>query len=139
MYVTPHAWTAFGEEVMGRRIVQLDRSKWDYRHQILAQKHLRPWQLFLAAKWLELRFHLTPGRQWSMFAGGDRSMRRQRLWVFRHISVTWLAEVFEFLFKTSHASEPVTLAEVDGPLRPLTTTGLHLIAESRGHSSMSDG
>ncbi len=72
MYVTPHAWTAFGEEVMGRRVVQLDQSKWDYRHQILAQKHLRPWQLFLAAKWLELRFHLTPGRLWSMLAGGDR-------------------------------------------------------------------
>ncbi len=79
MYVTPHAWTAFGEEVMGRRIVQLDQSKWDYRHQILAQKHLRPWQLFLAAKWLELRFHLTPGRLWSLLAKGDRSMRHQRL------------------------------------------------------------
>ena len=42
MYVTPHAWTPFGEEVRGRGVVQLDRAKWDYRHQILAQKHLRP-------------------------------------------------------------------------------------------------
>ncbi len=117
MYVTPHAWTGFGEEVMGRRIVQLDQSKWDYRHQILAQKHLRPWQLLLAAKWLELRFHLTPGRVWSMLGGGDRLTRRHRRWVFRHVSVVWLAEVFEFLFKTTFASEPVTFAELTG-VRP---------------------
>ena len=70
MYVTPHAWTPFGEEVRGRRVVQPDQAKWDYRHQVLAQKHLRPWQLFLAVKWLELRFHLTPGRLWSMLRGG---------------------------------------------------------------------
>jgi anaerobic magnesium-protoporphyrin IX monomethyl ester cyclase len=118
MYVTPHAWTAFGEEVRGRRVVQLDQAKWDYRHQILAQKHLRPWQLFLAAKWLELRFHLTLGRIWSMIAGGDRSLRRQRLRVTRHVAVVWLAEVFEFLLGTSFAREPVTLDEMDSPRRP---------------------
>ena len=118
MYVTPHAWTAFGEEVRGRRVVQPDQSKWDYRHQVLSQRHLRPWQLFLAAKWLELRFHLTPGRLWSMLGGGDRSSRRQRRWVFRHISIVWLAEVFEFLFGTSFAKKAVTLAELEGPRRP---------------------
>jgi anaerobic magnesium-protoporphyrin IX monomethyl ester cyclase len=115
MYVTPHAWTAFGEEVQGRRIVQLDQAKWDYRHQILAQKYLQPWQLFLAAKWLELRFHLTPARLWSMLRGADRSRRYQRRWVFQHIAATWLAEVFEFVFKTSFASEPITLADRESP------------------------
>lgn len=124
MYVTPHAWTAFGGEVMGRRVVQLDQAKWDYRHQILAQKHLRPWQLFLAAKWLELRFHLTPGRLWSMFAGGVRASRGQRRWVFRHISVTWLAEVFEFLLETSFAGEPVTFAEAEAPRQSAMSLGM---------------
>ncbi len=119
MYVTPHAWTAFGDEVRGRLVVQLDRAKWDYRHQILAQTHLRPWQLFLAAKWLEIRFHLTPGRIWAMIGGGDRSTRRHRRWVFRHIGVVWLAEVFEFVFRTTFAGRPVTLAEAEGPRRPI--------------------
>src|SRR3954469_13770287 len=44
MYVTPHAWTPFGEEVRGRGIVQPDQEQWDYRHQVLAQDKLRPWQ-----------------------------------------------------------------------------------------------
>jgi len=132
MYVTPHAWTAFGEEVMGRRVVQLDQAKWDYRHQILAQEHLRPWQLFLAAKWLELRFHLTPRRLWSMIAGGDRSGRRQRRWVFRHVSVVWLAEVVEFLLGTSFADGPATFAEAGGPDRPSVPPGAGAAADVRG-------
>src|SRR5262249_37346408 len=57
MYVTPHAWTPFAREVQGRPIVEPDQARWDYRHQVLAQRTLRPWRLFVEVKWLELRFH----------------------------------------------------------------------------------
>lgn len=97
MYVTPHSWTPFGEAIRNREIVEPDQSKWDYRHQVLAQERLSPRQLFLAVKWLELRFHLRPGRLWSLLWDRDRARRRQRRWVFRHIGLVWLAEVFEFL------------------------------------------
>jgi anaerobic magnesium-protoporphyrin IX monomethyl ester cyclase len=117
MYVTPHAWTPFAEEVQGRGVVQLDQSKWDYRHQVLAQESLRPWQLFLAVKWLELRFHLRVGRLWTLLRDRDRLRRRQRSWVYRHIGLVWVAEVFEFLFRTSFARRPVTLAERQRPIR----------------------
>jgi anaerobic magnesium-protoporphyrin IX monomethyl ester cyclase len=116
MYVTPHDWTPFGQEARGRQIVQLDQHKWDYRHQILAQTHLRPWQLFILVKWLELRFHLTPARLWAMFRERNLLRRHQRMWVFRHTSAVWLAEVFEFLFWTRFTRVPITLAEaVDKP------------------------
>ncbi|WP_435020123.1 radical SAM protein [Tundrisphaera sp. TA3] len=95
MYVTPHAWTAFGQESSGRRVVQPDQSKWDYRHQILSQTHLKPWQLFLETKWLELRFHLTPARVWALLWDRDRERRQQRRWVVRHIGRVWLAELLE--------------------------------------------
>jgi hypothetical protein len=114
MYVTPHAWTPFGEEVRGRGVVQPDQAKWDYRHQVLAQDKLRPWQLFRAMKWLELRFHLRPGRLRAILGERDRLRRHQRLWVFRHTALVWLAEVVEFLFRTSFA----TLAEPECPSRP---------------------
>jgi anaerobic magnesium-protoporphyrin IX monomethyl ester cyclase len=97
MYVTPHAWTPFAGEARARPVVEPDLGKWDYRHQVLAQETLRPWQLFLAVKWLELRFHLTPGRLGSLLLGGDRFRRRQRRWVFRHTALVWLAEIFEFV------------------------------------------
>jgi anaerobic magnesium-protoporphyrin IX monomethyl ester cyclase len=97
MYVTPHAWTPFAGEIQDRPIIEPDQSRWDYRHQVLGQRNLRPWQLFLAVKWLELRFHLTPRRIGSLLGGGDRFRRRQRRWVFAHIAAVWMAEVVEFL------------------------------------------
>jgi anaerobic magnesium-protoporphyrin IX monomethyl ester cyclase len=114
MYVTPHAWTPFGEESRGRRVVQPDQSKWDYRHQVLAQQGLRPWQLFLAVKWLELRFHLTPRRLLGLLVGSDRLRRRQRRWVFRLIAAVWVAEFVEFVFGTIFARARVPSADGEG-------------------------
>src|SRR5205807_2222948 len=102
----------------GRGIVQLDQGKWDYRHQVLAQKYLRPWQLFLAVKWLEIRFHVTPHWLWSMLRRGTRMHGRQRRWVFRHIAVVWLAEVVEFLLGTSFARSAASLTEREGARGP---------------------
>jgi anaerobic magnesium-protoporphyrin IX monomethyl ester cyclase len=91
MYVTPHDWTPFGHDARNRPVVQLDQRKWDYRHQVLAQTHLRPWQLFILVKWLELRFHLNPRRIWSIVRDRDRLRRHQRMWVLRHVSLVWMA------------------------------------------------
>jgi anaerobic magnesium-protoporphyrin IX monomethyl ester cyclase len=55
MYVTPHDWTPFGRESLRREVVEPDQTKWDYRHQVLGQRHLRPWQLFLGKS-------VAPGR-----------------------------------------------------------------------------
>lgn len=115
MYVTPHAWTPFAREVEGRPIVEPDQARWDYRHQVLGQESLRPWQLFLAVKWLELRFHLTPRRLWALLRGGDRFGRRQRLWVHAHIGLVWVAEIVEFVLRT-FAPGRVARAETPGPI-----------------------
>jgi anaerobic magnesium-protoporphyrin IX monomethyl ester cyclase len=100
MYVTPHSWTQFGLEAHERPLVQRDQQKWDYRHQVLAQKRLKPWQVFLAVKWLEITFHLHPGRLKKIISDRDRFTRRQLSWSLFHISLVWLAEVFEFFFAT---------------------------------------
>lgn len=97
MYVTPHAWTEFGRQTAGRAVIEPDQGKWDYRHQVLAEKHLKPWQLFLGVKWLELCFHLRPRRLWSLLRTRDRFRRRQLLWVLLHVGLVWLGEVLAFL------------------------------------------
>ncbi len=80
MYVTPHSWTQFGMEARDRSLVQRDQQKWDYRHQVLAQRHLKPWQLFFAVKRLELSFHLHPARLFGMARNRDRFMLGQVIW-----------------------------------------------------------
>jgi anaerobic magnesium-protoporphyrin IX monomethyl ester cyclase len=97
MYVTPHDWTPFGQAAGKRDVVEPDQGKWDYRHQVLGEKHLKPWQLFAWVKWLELWFHLRPGRLWALLSDRDRFRRRQTFWVLFHVGMVWLCEVLEFL------------------------------------------
>lgn len=97
MYVTPHDWTPFGQEALRREVVEPDQSKWDYRHQVLGQKYLRPWQLFLWVKWTELWFHLRPRRLWAILRTRDRFRRHQLLWVLFHIGLVWMTEILELL------------------------------------------
>ena len=97
MYVTPHDWTPFGRQASGRALAEPDRRRWDYRHQVLAEGKLKPWQLFLAVKWLELKFHLRPRRLWRLFRNPDPIMRKQALWCLLHVGLVWLGEIVEFL------------------------------------------
>jgi anaerobic magnesium-protoporphyrin IX monomethyl ester cyclase len=97
MYVTPHDWTPFGQEARRRGVVERDQGNWDYRHQVLAEQHLAPWQLFAGVKWLEFWFHLRPRRLWALLRARDRFRRQQTFWVLRHIGLVWLGEVLEFV------------------------------------------
>jgi anaerobic magnesium-protoporphyrin IX monomethyl ester cyclase len=99
MYVTPHSWTPFGREAARRPVVEKDLEKWDYRHQVLGQRRLAPWQLFAGVKWLELCFHLRPRRLWGLLRTRDRFRRWQLWWVFLHIGLVWLGEVVEFVMR----------------------------------------
>ena len=98
-HVTPHSWTEFGRQVQDHQVVQHDLSKWDYRHQILGQRNLSPWKIFLAIKWLELRVHGRPGRLWAILRTRDRFRRRQLVWSLLHTGLVWLAEIL--LMKTT--------------------------------------
>jgi len=92
-YVTPHSWTEFGRRSNQNHVIQLDQSKWDYRHQVLDQTHLSPWKIFLATKLLEFRLHARPGKLWSIIRNQDRFLRKQLLWCFLHTGLLWLSEV----------------------------------------------
>ena len=107
MYATPHPWTLFGEEAAHRPTVEDDLAKWDYRHQVLAQATLSPWQLFAAVKWLELYFHLRPRRLWSLLSERDPLRRQQMWWGLRHTGQVWLGEIVEFGLR--RLRRPITL------------------------------
>jgi anaerobic magnesium-protoporphyrin IX monomethyl ester cyclase len=129
MYVTPHSWTQFAREQAGRPVVQEELGRWDYRHQVLAQRRLRPWQLFAAVKWLELRFHLRPRRLRRLLLAPDRRRRREAWWTARHTGLVWLLEIVEFVRRVRFTRRPRPLAEhlsawtgsgVSGAARPGT-------------------
>ena len=125
MYVTPHSWTRFAQDIKERRIVQEDQSKWDYRHQILEQHFLKPWQLFAMVKWLELRFQFGTGGLSRLLRPKDGFDRHQRWWTTFHIGLVWLAEIMEFIFATAFVKSPRKLLDVDLDLNlPSAPAGL---------------
>jgi anaerobic magnesium-protoporphyrin IX monomethyl ester cyclase len=114
MYVTPHSWTQFAAEQADRPVVQEDLFRWDYRHQVLGQRRLQPWQLFLGVKWLELKFHLRPRRLARLLLARDRDRRREAWWTARHTGMVWLMEIVEFVRRVRFARHPRPLAHLAG-------------------------
>jgi anaerobic magnesium-protoporphyrin IX monomethyl ester cyclase len=125
MYATPHTWTAFAREQADRGVVQENQLYWDYRHQVLDQAYLRPWQLFAAVKWWELSFHLRPRRLGRLLLTRDRGRRQQGWWTARHTLMVWLAEIVEFVRRTRFARRPVPLCQ----WWPIESQPLHTAAK----------
>ncbi|MEW6745328.1 MAG: cobalamin-dependent protein [Planctomycetota bacterium] len=111
MYATPHPWTLFGREVAARRICEHDLSRWDYRHQVLAQNGLRRWQLFLAVKWLEFRFHLRLPRLWAILRERNAFRRHQLAWCLLHTGQVFLAELADLARSSFRHRPPVSVNE----------------------------
>lgn len=96
-HVTPHNWTEFGRQAMGRSVIEPDLSKWDYRHQVLAQRNFSPRELFIAVKWLEIRFHGRPQKLWAILKTRDRFHRRQLMWCLFHTGLLCAGEIMVWL------------------------------------------
>jgi anaerobic magnesium-protoporphyrin IX monomethyl ester cyclase len=120
MYATPHSWTPFATESAARGVVQPDQRRWDYRNQVLEQRSLRPWQLFLAVKWLELRFHLRPRRLRRLLLDADPARRREAWWTTWHTGMVWLMEIVDFVLRTRFAGRPQPLGAPADPAEPRT-------------------
>jgi anaerobic magnesium-protoporphyrin IX monomethyl ester cyclase len=110
MYVTPHSWTEFARQNSGRRVIRSDLRKWDYRHQVLGQRFLRPGKVFLAVKLMEFCFHIRPAR-WRAFLNADWFRKRQLLWCLWHTGLVWFAEIIEFLLLPGFDRHPRQLSE----------------------------
>ena len=61
LYVTPHRWTPY---LPARRrtasVIQTDRRRWDYKHQVLATRHMPPWRVLLWFKFTEMVLQSRP-------------------------------------------------------------------------------
>jgi anaerobic magnesium-protoporphyrin IX monomethyl ester cyclase len=113
MYVTPHRWTAFYGESAGRRVVEPDQSRWDYRHQVLATG-IPYWRVFLWVKLTEVVMQLRPRALWRVLTHRDRGLRKALRWCYGVGRNAWLFEVREFLFRGQRRPVDLTLAEFWG-------------------------
>ena len=96
MYVTPHRWTPFYRASAGRRVVEPDQSRWDYRHQVLATG-IPPRRVFLWVKLTEAVLQLRPRALWRVLAHRDPVIRKALRWCYGVGRRAWLFELRSFL------------------------------------------
>ncbi len=105
LYVTPHRWTQFGQEVAHRKIIQPDLTRWDYKHQILHTPYLKPWRLFLWMKTIEIIMQCRPKSLMRTLFYPDKKILQAIHWYYQTGRKVWFHEVSQFLFH-DHRSKP---------------------------------
>jgi anaerobic magnesium-protoporphyrin IX monomethyl ester cyclase len=110
LYVTPHRWTPYYRLAMGRHVIQSDQRHWDYKHQVLAMRHMAPWRVLLWVKGIEAMAQLRPRALWRLLAHPDRKIRHAMRWYYRMGRRVWFHEIAGFLFRERRVRSGPTLA-----------------------------
>jgi len=97
LYVTPHRWTPFFRIAKDRQVIQADIRKWDYKHQVLAMAHFRPWLLFACVKAIELAVQARPRAIARILFHPDPEQRHSMRWYTKMGRRVWLREIVQFI------------------------------------------
>jgi anaerobic magnesium-protoporphyrin IX monomethyl ester cyclase len=97
LYVTPHRWTPYFRLAAGRRVIQTDRRRWDYKHQVLATRHMAPWRVLLWFKFTEMVLQCRPRAIWRVYFQRDARLRHAMRWYTQMGRRVWPYEILNFL------------------------------------------
>lgn len=114
LYVTPHRWTPFFRVAAGRRVIQKDPRRWDYKHQVLSTRHLPPWRVFLWVKLIEAIVQLRPKAIRRTFFERDPRLRHAMRWYTEMGRRVWFTELKNFFLRDRRTVSGPTLEEFWG-------------------------
>jgi anaerobic magnesium-protoporphyrin IX monomethyl ester cyclase len=97
LYATPHRWTPFFRQAAHRPIIQTDQRLWDYKHQVLATRHMPAWRVFLWVKFTEVVMQGRPKALWRVLFMREPVLRNAMRWYMRIGLRVWFHEVWRFL------------------------------------------
>ena len=114
LYVTPHRWTPYFREAEDREVVQTDKTKWDYKHQVLGMCKMPPWRLFLWVKLSEVVMQMRPRALRRLLWNPDPRIRHAIRWYYRMGRRVWSHEIFGFLFRDKARRSGLSVAAMLG-------------------------
>lgn len=114
LYVTPHRWTPFFRLAAARRVIQTDQRRWDYKHQVLATRHMAPWRVLLWVKFMEAALQCRPKALYRTFLQPDRRLRHAMRWYSEMGRRVWPFELKNFFFRDRHLRNGPTVGEFWG-------------------------
>lgn len=115
LHVTPHRWTPFYRESAARRVIQLDRRRWDYKHQVLENRRMPAWAAFAVVKLIEVAMQTRPEALRRTYFNRDAVQGHGMRWYSRIGRRVWLHEISAFLFRDTRVRNGPTIADLWGP------------------------
>lgn len=140
LYVTPHRWTGFFEEARHRKVIQPDQRRWDYKHQVLATRHLPPWLVVTMVKAMEVGMQLRPKALWRSLTLRDKGLRDAQAWYYRIGRRVWFFEWANWLFREQRVADGPTVEAMWGAPQvheelPLAASGKSATSKARAVAS----
>jgi anaerobic magnesium-protoporphyrin IX monomethyl ester cyclase len=114
LQVTPHRWTPYYRIALDRKVIQADRTKWDYKHQVLGMQKLKPWQLFCWVKFVEVVAQTRPRAIRRLLWNPEPKMRHAIRWYYKMGRRVWIHEILHFIFKDRFLKQGVALENFNG-------------------------
>jgi anaerobic magnesium-protoporphyrin IX monomethyl ester cyclase len=111
LYATPHKWTPYFDEVKEKEIVLTDQRKWDYKHQVIKTQYLKPWQVILYVKLIEITVQLRPKALIRLFFHKEARLRSAMRWYTNIGRRVWFWELYQFFFVTKLTREKVKMKD----------------------------
>ena len=111
LYVTPHRWIPYFEEIKNKEVILTDQRKWDYKHQVIAIKNMRPLLVILCVKFVELFVQMRPKAVKRLLFHRDARLRSAMRWYTNIGRKVWFWELYQFFFVTKLTKEKITLGE----------------------------
>ncbi len=109
LYVTPHRWTPYFRIAAERCVIQTDQRRWDYKHQVLATRHMPPWRLLLWVKLIEAAVQLRPRALFRTFFQRDARLRWAMHWYTQMGRRVWPYELKNFFLRDRRLTAGPTL------------------------------
>lgn len=111
LYVTPHKWTPYFEDVQDKEIILTDQRKWDYKHQVMKTEHLKPWMIIIYVKLIEIIVQTRPKALIRIFFHKEARLRSAMRWYTRIGRRVWFWELYQFFFVTKLTSEKIKMKD----------------------------
>jgi anaerobic magnesium-protoporphyrin IX monomethyl ester cyclase len=94
--------------------VQPDKTKWDYKHQVLSMTKMPPWRVFLWVKAIEFMVQARPKAILRLLFHPEPKIRHAIRWYYRMGRRVWFHEIFGFFFKDKTSDIGQSLAQFAG-------------------------
>ncbi len=109
LYVTPHRWTPYFHTIKEKQIIESNQEKWDYKHQVLSTKNIKPWVVILLVKFIEVIMQSRPKALKRLLFHKDKGLRRAMRWYYKIGRRVWIKELFSFFFKRKKLKTKITV------------------------------